>query len=188
MPNLIVGLSLALVSVDAWAITSMASCVIEGYTELPLGCTAASRQINCGTTGGVYVDCTACSSGYNLESQTVTVNALESYTYGTCQRTVVIVECPSECTSTSWTSAGTGKQVRCVKNITSALCQYRCAANYYGNGTTCTACPRYNGVSGTCAAGSTSVSSCCIASGTSISFSDTKGSGTEKLTAQCCAS
>ena len=184
MPNLNVGLSLALVSVDAWAITG---CLIEDYTELPIGCAAASRQINCGTSGGVYVDCTSCKSGYNFESKSVTSYGT-TYTYGTCNRTAVIVSCPSACTSTSWTDAGTGKQVRCVKTITSASCLYRCAANYYGNGTTCTACPRYNGVSGTCAAGSTSVSSCCIASGTSISFSDTKGSGTEKLTAQCCAS
>ena len=187
MPNLNVGLSLALVSVDAWAL-SPTGCYIEDVTELPFGCTAASRQINCGASVGVFVDCTSCKSNYNFETKTVTVNALESYTYGTCNRIAVVVQCPSACTSTSWTSAGTGKQVRCVIDLNSASCEYRCAANFYGNGTTCTACPRYNGVSGTCIAGSTSVSSCCIASGTSFSFSDTKGSGTETLSSQCCAS
>lgn len=186
MPNLIVGLSLALVSVDAWAL-SPTGCYIEDVTELPFGCAAASRQINCGASVGVFVDCTSCKSNYNFETKTVTVNALESYTYGTCNRIAVVVQCPSACTSTSWTDAGSGKEARCVINLNSASCEYRCAAGYYGNGTTCTSCASlgaYNGLYGSSSAGSTS---CCISSGSTYSFSDTAGSGTATISSTCCA-
>ena len=186
MPNLNVGLGLALGGIGTtWALTLEAGvmCFIEEGTP-DTGCSSLTRVINCGT-GGVYQDCAQCSTGYTRTANTLETS-LETYTYYTCTRSAVSVTCPTSCTSTSWTSAGTGKQVRCVKNITSALCQYRCAANYYGNGITCTACPRYNGVSGTCAAGSTSCSACCISSGTSFSFSDTAGSGTAKTTQTCC--
>ena len=161
---------------------------MEDWTELPLGCTAASGQINCGLSGGIYVDCTSCKNGYDLVSQSVTVLAT-TYTYGTCNKSLIIgPTCPSECSSSSWTSAGSGKEVRCKLMATTASCQYRCAANYYGDGTTCTSCGSYNGLAGTSSAGSTSASSCCISSGSTHSFSDTAGSGTATISSTCCAS
>ncbi|MBQ8041939.1 MAG: hypothetical protein IJ273_01270 [Alphaproteobacteria bacterium] len=195
MPNLNVGLSLAMLAFSAGATSTSypVSCFVsEGLygADDDANCSQVSSYINCGNNG-TFVDCYTCNSGCTrtLKTQTIDYESFQYYACENCGTIIpIIVTCPLECTSEDWTSNGTGKQIRCVKGTRSASCEYRCAANFYGDGTTCTACPRYNGVSGTCAAGSTSVSSCCIASGTSISFSDTKGSGTEKLTAQCCAS
>ncbi len=186
MPNLNVGLGLAMGMVgNTWGASSGVMCFVDTGTP-DTGCSSLTRVINCGTYG-VFKDCAVCSSGYNRIAQTVS-SALETYTYYVCQKALLPVTCPSTCSSTSWTSAGSGKEVRCVKGTTSASCEYRCAANYYGNGTTCTACPSFNGIAATSSAGSTSCSGCCIASGSTYSFSDGVGSGNATITSTCCCS
>ncbi len=167
-------------------------CIVEegfGQSDSSSNCARVTAFVNCGTAyGGTYVDCATCNSGFTRAQVTVSIGS-ETLSYYTCQGGLLpIVQCPSACTSESWTSAGSGKEVRCVMGISSASCEYRCAANYYGNGTTCTACPSYNSIAGTSSAGSTSASSCCIASGSTYSFSDTVGSGTAKISSKCCAS
>ena len=154
-------------------------------------CSNVTGYINCGLDG-TFVDCYTCNSGCTRTQKTATVN-YQTFSYYSCELCntkpiIPLVTCPLECTNEDWSSNGTGKEKRCVKTDLSASCEYRCAANYYGNGTTCTACPPYNGIAGTSSAGSTSVSSCCIASGATYSFSDTAGSGTAKISSTCCAS
>ena len=86
-----------------------------------------------------------------------------------------------DCDSTSWASAGSGRESRIEATCSNGTCTkdtlYRCAAGYYGNGTTCTVCPG----GGTSPAGTTAVSGCYIPSGQS--FSDGTGSG--KYTRNC---
>ncbi len=145
-------------------------------------------------------ECASCTGSATLETGSVSVPSGYAAAFGCDTITYKYCSCSLSCSSISWTACGgnstiqykhgagsTGDSCSCTYNN-----EYRCAAGYYGSPSSCTSgctkCPSYNGVSGTSSAGSTSVSSCCIASGTSIDFSDTKGSGTEKLTAQCCAS
>ncbi len=104
-----------------------------------------------------------------------------------------------DCGKSTWSAHSTGYQKGtyyvCNLDVYMGMCdittttKYRCAAGYYGsstNGTSgCTRCPSSGGVYGTSAAGSTSITSCYIPSGTTRSFSDTKGSGTEKITSNC---
>ena len=199
MPNLNVGLSLAMFVCSAGATSTSypVSCIIEeGLYGADAGanCSQVSAYINCGTLYGTFVDCYTCDSGCTRTQKTATVN-YETFSYYACEDCStlipIIVTCPLECPEETWTDNGTGKEIRCVKTDLSASCEYRCAANYYGNGTTCTSCASlgdYNGLYGSSSAGSTSASSCCISSGSTYSFSDTAGSGTATISSTCCAS
>ena len=186
MPNLNVGLGLALVSVDAWALEPTVQCFVD-EGGIGIGCSDVARTITC--TNETYIDCNTCRSGYTRSVTTITVSSNESYTIGVCTKNTV--SCPSTCSSESWTTSTNGREVRCVKSSSTATCEYRCAAGYYGSGTSCASCQgagSYNGLIGTSSAGSTSVSSCCILRGSTFSFSDDKGSGTATISSTCCAS
>ncbi|MBQ8368333.1 MAG: hypothetical protein IJX43_04745 [Alphaproteobacteria bacterium] len=193
MPNLNVGLGLTTcLATNAWALDTLTQCMVSEGGTATLGCLYVTRTINCGTTLGTYTDCGTCAENYTRTERTAEISSTESYTYYTCARALItVVTCPTECTSESWTDNGDGKEIRCVKGTLSASCEYRCAAGYYGNGTTCTSCASlgdYNGLYGSSSAGSTSASSCCISSGSTYSFSDTAGSGTAQISSTCCAS
>ena len=154
-----------------------------GSTYL-VGCMAYHEECFQDSAGeaqhGIYV-CTSCASGYSLVSDSLDrpSGCSNSYTYTYCKQNCT--GC-SNCTSdTTWSSNGTGKEKlttrTCSCNTCNTSTQYRCAAGYYGNGTTCTACPS----GGTSSAGTTTVGGCCA-----TSFSDTKGSG--NYNRKCCAS
>ena len=88
-------------------------------------------------------------------------------------------------TTTAWTNYPVNQSIKqrrrvysCTNNTCSNSYEYRCSANYYGNGTTCTACPS----PGTSSAGTTSVSGCCIATNTTGSDSI----GSYKYKTGCC--
>jgi len=95
--------------------------------------------------------------------------------------------------STEWRLDGTGrerkytiKQTDCNGGkTTSATNEYRCAAGYYGNGTTCTRCPGEKNsagvvVYGNSPAGATNVTQCALPAGTYVD-----GTGTFGLSAAC---
>jgi len=96
-------------------------------------------------------------------------------------------------TTTEWRASGTGRERKytttntdCDGNkITSATNEYRCAAGYYGNGTTCTRCPGEKNsagvmVYGNSPAGATNVTQCTLPAGTY-----TDGTGTFTLRGAC---
>ncbi len=93
----------------------------------------------------------------------------------------------------TWRAAGTGRERKyetkptdCDGNSqTSATNEYRCAAGYYGNGTTCTRCPGAKNSAGTMVygnspAGATRVSQCTLPAG---NYSD--GTGSFTISAPC---
>lgn len=119
------------------------------------------------------------AGGFRCDEGTCTCTLLGS---GTTTYDCICSSRPSTCKSGSWVSNGTGKEKQQVKQWDCNKCSdygynYRCAAGYYGNGTTCTVCPG----GGTSPAGTTTVSGCYIPSGRS--FSDGTGSG--KYTGNC---
>ena len=201
MPNLNVGLSLAFMTCQAHALIDKdgvlsggssypSRCIVTdglGQSDSASSCASVTAFVNCGTSyGGTYVDCGTCNSGLERTYTTRDIGG-ETLGYYTCSRAAIILGCDTECADyTSWTAISGGRETYCDSSF--FTCRYRCAANYYGDGTTCTACPSYNGIAGTSSAGSTSVSSCCISSGSTYSFSDGVGSGTATISSTCCAS
>ncbi|MBP3340763.1 MAG: hypothetical protein J6L47_03815 [Alphaproteobacteria bacterium] len=204
MPNLNVGLSLAFMTCQAHALTDRPSiggddfgfstypfrCVVTdgiGQSDSASNCASVTAFVNCGTSyGGTYVDCGTCESGHDRTYTTRDIGG-ETLGYYTCSRSLIIIGCDSECADyTSWTAISGGRETYC--DLSWGTCRYRCAANYYGDGTSCSPCTSYNGIAATSPAGSMSESSCCISSGSTYSFSDGVGSGTATITSTCCAS
>ena len=100
---------------------------------------------------------------------------------GNCVECITDAHCG---TTTSWAPfpQDTSRQRRTVHTCSNNTCshgtEWRCATNYYGNGTTCTACPS----PGTSSPGTTSSSGCCIATNTTGSSSI----GSYKYKTGCC--
>ena len=124
--------------------------------------------------------CDQCKSGYTQKQVILPLSASCSTGYYVCEE-VKCTGCSNCASDTTWSSAGTGKEKLTTRTCNCNTCNestsYRCAAGYYGNGSTCTACPS----GGTSSAGATTVGGCCA-----TTFSDTKGSG--KYNPTCCAS
>ncbi len=196
MPNLNVGLALVVCTTydanAACSSTGSTSIVQERLMYSGL-CINTDEYYYKNSSGSVLLvtSCKSCADGYYIsDTSAYSSVCAATYSYRTC------VKCPdcTNCTESEgiWSTIGSGRQQKVTTTCDCGTCKtnysYRCAANYYGNGTTCTACPSYNGIAGTSSAGSSTVSSCCISSGSTYSFSDTIGSGNYKITSTCCAS
>ncbi|MBQ8293850.1 MAG: hypothetical protein IJX89_00490 [Alphaproteobacteria bacterium] len=169
---------------NAWALDTIIMCFIESTGGSTTECSDVNRVINCGTA--TYTDCNTCASGYTRSTETITISSTESYTIGTCTRTLSPIEpitptCPDLCPENTWTDYGNTQQIRCNDELIIPACEYQCRAGYYGDGTTCTRCPSSGGVYGTSAAGSTAITSCYIPANSSMS--DT--TGTYTFTSNC---
>ena len=162
-------------------------CADDMYASEPPNCASWTGYCTNATNWQIS-SCDKCDDGY----------VRQLATNHNCTNISSVYECVcagcSDCSSTSWTSAGTGKETRiyaqCNCNTCQKSTQYRCAAGYYrssgsGSSTVCTRCPSSGGVYGTSAAGSTAITSCYLPSGTTVSFSDSAGSGTAKYTSDC---
>ena len=160
------------------------SCINTTMTEVGTACVSRTTTYYGFTETGngkpqYQVDsCNTCQSGYGLVQKSVSLSPSCEPTFYACATCTGCSNCTSD---TTWSSNGTGKEKLTIRtcncNTCSTSTQYRCAAGYYGNGTTCTACPS----GGTSSAGATTVGGCCA-----TSFSDTKGSG--NYNPKCCAS
>ncbi len=165
----------------------------DSYGDItrPQNCLNNFISSSCWGTSRVS-SCINCPTGYTRTEKTVTIPCSGGTTkwYTCVQDCVGCTNCTSD---TSWSSAGTGYEKKvtrtCNCNTCNSLTSYRCAAGYYGsstNGTSgCSKCTSHNSVAANSSAGSTARTSCYISSSSSWSFSDTKGSGTEKFTSNC---
>lgn len=105
----------------------------------------------------MMTSCMTCPDGYTLTTKTMDSTQVPgcTVTYNVCTKQLVIVTCPDECPSTSWTDDEnqTGRQIRC--NRLEGKCEYQCKTGYYNastssTGTTCRTCPS----NGQCVSGS----------------------------------
>ena len=126
--------------------------------------------------------CTACGSGYKMESRSVSVSGCKTYTYNTCVASIIGGDdCDGtcdNCESTDWTTIGV-RQVRTIATCNTDTCfcakrqETRCLAGYYGTGglsltgPSCTECPS----PGTSTVVTTQITGCYITGG-----SDSTGS------------
>ncbi len=158
-------------------------------------CTCRFNALGCGGMN--------CPSGYAVDDEGYTYfntckdGDIEANCYKSCSGTVCsgndTASCPSNATCTYNTSfsyegqqyyggsCNAGAAGKCpVSSIT-------CAANYYLSGSSCVRCPQHSssGAYGSSSAGSVTPTSCYIGTGTSWTFSDTKGSGSQKFTSTC---
>ncbi len=178
----------------------------------------AAQGMNCATSSttcyGDYkvLTCNSCNSNYTRTQQTTSVSGCDNtVTYYTCKSNSIGggdsgSSCNgtcTDCTSTGWTSAGTGyeQQTNATCNTNTCVCSkntsYRCAFNYYktatimclfgGSCTGCSPCPTHSasGYTGSSSAGATDATQCSISSFKSWSFSDSKGAGTERFASTC---
>ena len=125
--------------------------------------------------------CDTCNSGYYRYAISGN-NSVCDIPYYACAACTKVVSSYS-----SWSIETTGRERRTVtytwdsdgcSGTPASTYEYRCAAGYYGNGTTCTACPS----PGQSSAGSTSQTSCCVPTGVTT----TDEYGTYKYTSPCC--
>lgn len=120
--------------------------------------------------------CLTCNDSYRLgEAQSVFLTANCTATYRTCE---YCAPC-SNCETGAWYTYSTGVEAQHTATCNCGSCvrgmAYRCAAGYYGNGTTCTRCPPEEGINGTSTAGSTARSSCYMPKNTK--FNNNTGTG-----------
>lgn len=128
---------------------AVANSCITGNAAAISNCTTSTTTC----FGGQPVrTCTECETGYNLTVDELTVSGCSNtYSRNICKKNATLC-LPRLCKNdTTWVSAGTGVDSRtdrsCIDNIVDGgstcteITVKRCAAGYYGNGITCTACP-----------------------------------------------